>query len=89
MDNNNELSLDELEKVTGGQYDPDVEYSKAKVVSGGNLYSISDIRNIVGWIEPDQEVEVHPEFEYWMNGKVFCIVRVNGRDYLTECGNIA
>ena len=89
MDNNNELNADKLEKVTGGQYDPDVEYSKAQTISAGNLYSPDNIRLVVGKIQPGQDIEVHPNFEYQIDGKVLCVVRINGTDYLTERENIA
>lgn len=89
MDNKREIGLEELEKVSGGQYDPDVEYSKATVGCIGNLYSMSNHLQIVGQILPNQEIEVHPEFEYQIDGKVLCIVRVNGVDYLTERENIS
>ncbi len=89
MDNAREMNMDELEKVTGGQYDPDVEYNKAQVKNAGNLYSVNNIRQIVGQIQPGQEVELHPEFEYYIDGKIFCIIRVNGVDYITERDNVS
>ena len=89
MDNAKEMSLDDLESVTGGQYDPDVEYNKAQVVNAGNLYSINNCRQIVGQIQPGQDIELHPEFEYYIDGKLFCIIRVNGVEYFTERENIS
>ncbi len=89
MNNSNEMNLDMLEKVTGGQYDPDVVFNKSQVVCGGNLYDLNNLRLAVGSIQPGQDIEVHPEFEYQIDGKVFCIVRVNGVDYYTERANIA
>ena len=89
MDNAREMNMDELDKVTGGQYDPDVEYNKAQVKNAGNLYSVNNIRQIVGQIQPGQEVELHPEFEYYIDGKIFCIIRVNGVDYITERENVS
>jgi hypothetical protein len=88
MNNDREMSLDELDKVTGGQYDPDVEYTRKYAACGGNLYKINDIREIAGQLQVNQEVELHPDFEYYCNGKVYCIVRVNGVDYMTERENI-
>lgn len=89
MDNAREMNLDELEKITGGQYDPDVEYNKKTTACGGNLYSINNARQIVGQLLPEQEIEVHPEFEYQVDGKTLWIVRVNGVDYFTERENIS
>ena len=89
MNNSNEINTDKLEEVTGGQYDPDTEFNKSQVVCAGNLYNINDLRQVVGSIYPGHDVEVLPDFEYQIDGKVLCIVRVNGADYYTERGNIA
>ena len=74
MNNSNEMNLDMLEKVTGGQYDPDVVFNKSQAVCGGNLYDLNNLRLAVGSIQPGQDIEVHPEFEYQIDGKVFFTV---------------
>ena len=89
MNNDKELNLDDLENISGGQYDPDVEYSKAKVICGGDLYNVNNMREVVGQIQPGQDVELHPDFEYYINGMRLCLIRVNGTDYVTERKNIS
>ena len=38
-----EISLDELDKITGGEYDPDVAYKTGLVVIAGDYYDTSDM----------------------------------------------
>ncbi len=84
-----EISLDELDKITGGEYDPDVAYKTGLVVIAGDYYDTSDMTTSRGKLSLNSTVEVHPEFEYYLDGKCFIIVRIGGKDYVTERVNIS
>ena len=85
----NELDLNDLENITGGEYDPDVAYIETYVIRNGYLYSTSNIRETVGQISAGQKVGLHPDFLYTINGVDLCLVRVGMQDYVTERSNIA
>lgn len=88
MEDNNkaELKLDiaELGNVSGGQYDPDEQYIPMMTAFPANLYSLTNYNNKEGSLQANQIVEVHPSFSYLS----FRIVRVDGKDYLTEESNL-
>ena len=83
------LDLNDLENVTGGEYDPDVAYTETYVIRDGYLYNTSNIRETVGHISAGQKVGIHPDYLYTINGVDLCLVRVGTKDYVTERSNIA
>lgn len=89
INNDNKLSLNDLDNVAGGEYDPDVTYLDAQVIRSGNLYSLYNIREAVGQIQAGQKVFLHPDFLYYIDGVELCIVKVGVQDYVTERANIA
>ena len=83
------LNHNQLEHVSGGQYDHDAVYIDTHAVHSGNLYNIHNIRETVGTISVGQAVQLHPDFWDVIDGVLVCIVRIDGTDYITERVNIA
>lgn len=83
------LNHNQLEHVSGGQYDHDAVYIDTHAVHSGNLYNIHNIRETVGTISVGQAVQMHPDFWDLRDGEIVCIVRIDGTDYITERVNIA
>lgn len=86
---NDKLNFEQLEQISGGQYDPDAEYIDTYALRSGNLYSTSNISKAIGSIVAGQAVQLHPDFSYMIDGVFYCIVRINGADYVTESENIS
>lgn len=84
-----ELNVFELDNVSGGQYDTDATYLSTEVIRGGNLLNPSNLREVVGQIQPGQKVEINPGFKYLIDGLCLVAIKVDGVDYLTEQDNIA
>lgn len=83
------LNHNQLEHVSGGQYDHDAVYINTHAVRSGNLYNIHNIRETVGSIIAGQAVQLHPDFWDVIDGVLVCIVRIDGTDYITERVNIS
>ena len=56
------LNHNQLEHVSGGQYDHNAVYIDTHAVHSGNLYNIHNIRETVGTISVGQAVQMHPDF---------------------------
>ncbi len=84
-----ELNINELDKVSGGEYDTEAQYLSTEVIRGGNLLNPSNLREVVGQLSPGQKVEINPGFKYCIDGMVLVAIKVNGVDYMTEQDNIA
>ena len=85
----NKLGINDLEHVSGGQYDPDVAYTETSVIRNGYIYNVANIRETVGQISAGQKVGIHPDFAYVINGVDLCMIRIGTQDYVTERANIA
>ena len=85
----NEMNVNDLELVTGGEFEGPESFSDATVVLNGNLYNERDLREVVGQIQAGQKVRVNPVFRYNIAGVDYCAVEVNGATYITEWANIA
>ena len=83
------LNHNQLEHVSGGQYDHNAVYIDTHAVHSGNLYNIHNIRETVGTISVGQAVQMHPDFWDLRDGEIVCIVKIDGTDYTTERVNIA
>ena len=53
------LNHNQLEHISGGQYDHDAVYINTHAVRSGNLYNIHNIRETVGSIIAGQAVQLH------------------------------
>lgn len=84
-----EMNYIDLDKVTGGEIEGPESFDDATVICGGNLYNISNLREIAGQIHTGQKVRVHPTFRYKIDGVELCAVEVGGMTYFTEWTNIA
>ncbi|SCW26681.1 bacteriocin-type signal sequence-containing protein [Ruminococcaceae bacterium YRB3002] len=84
----NEMNIDELSKVVGGEYDSSVTYKPAQVQKAGDLYDTGNMLKVTGQLVIGQNVQVNPDFRYIIDGRELCIVRIGGRDYVTETANL-
>lgn len=84
-----EMNINDLEKVTGGEVEGPETFNDATVAQNGNLYNIRNMREVVGQIQAGQKIRVHPEFRYNLAGVDYCTVEVDGMTYITEWANIA
>ena len=84
-----ELNVNDLELVTGGEIEGPESFTDATVAQNGNLYNPRNIREVVGQIQAGQKIRVHPEFRYNIAGVDYCTVELNGVTYVTEWANIA
>lgn len=86
-----ELSIDDLDHITGGEIEgpEDVEYNATEVIRDGNLYNMSNMKEVVGSIHIGQKVKINPYFSYIIDGTLVCAIEVNGSVYITERDNVA
>ena len=86
---NERMDFNQLENVTGGQYDNTVEYLDKYVLRDGNLYNTHDLREIVGRITAGQPIKLHPDSLYSLQGHNYCFVKVGGIDYAADREDIS